>query len=118
MSKNTTTARPQAARSPIPDADETARAFGSTVGEIWKSMQGLSLPLPAVNQVQSDYLAQATELWNQSLQQLSGNGEAAKAPAKPLGDRRFAAQDWATNPAAAYMAQMYLLNARTARCAR
>jgi len=114
VSKNTTTARPQAARSPIPDADETARAFGSTVGEIWKSMQGLSLPLPAVNQVQTDYLTQATALWNESLQQLStGKGDAAKAPAKPLGDRRFAAQDWATNPAAAYMAQMYLLNART-----
>jgi polyhydroxyalkanoate synthase len=35
------------------------------------------------------------------------------AAAKTIGDRRFAAADWAKNPAAAYTAQMYLLNART-----
>ena len=34
-----------------------------------------------------------------------------EAPAKP--DRRFAGQEWMTNPATAYIAQMYLLNART-----
>jgi hypothetical protein len=37
---------------------------------------------------------------------------AAGAP-KPLPDRRFAGQEWLQNPAAAYTAQMYLLNART-----
>src|SRR5262249_30644621 len=35
------------------------------------------------------------------------------APDTPLRDRRFTAQDWSGNPAAAYVAQMYLLNART-----
>jgi polyhydroxyalkanoate synthase len=76
--------------------------MGATFSEIWKSMSGLSLPMPAVAELQSAYLKQATELWNQTLQ------SAAPAPT----DRRFAAQDWATNPAATYTAQMYLLNAR------
>ena len=85
---------------------EVAQAFGNSVGEIWKSMQGLNLPLPALNTLQADYLKQATELWNQTLQK--GDGK----PAAPS-DRRFSAQDWAGNPASAYIAQMYLLNART-----
>ena len=88
------------------DTAEAAKAFGSTVGEIWKSMSGLNLPLPAVSRLQAHYLKQATELWNQNLKQ----GDAA--PAAP-GDKRFAAQDWLKNPASAYIAQMYLLNART-----
>jgi polyhydroxyalkanoate synthase len=99
---------------PLPGADETANAFGSTVGEVWKAMSGLSLPLPALTQVQTEYVQQAAELWNQSLQRLqappAANEEAARAA---IGDRRFAAQDWAENPGAAYVAQMYLLNART-----
>ncbi len=86
-------------------ASDAAQAFGNSVGEIWKSMQGLNLPLPALNTLQADYLKQATELWNQTLQR---DGK----PAAPA-DRRFAAQDWAANPASAYLAQMYLLNART-----
>src|SRR3990167_1271454 len=89
------------------DTAEAAKAFGSTVGEIWKSMSGLSLPLPAVSRMQADYLKQATDLWNQNLKQ----GDAAPPPAP--GDKRFAAQDWLKNPASAYIAQMYLLNART-----
>jgi polyhydroxyalkanoate synthase len=99
----------QAASAAVPDAGESARAFGSTVGEIWKAMQGLNLPLPALTELQSEYLKQATDLWNQNLQQV----QAAGKPAAPNGDRRFSAQDWAENPASAYMAQMYLLNART-----
>ena len=46
---------------------EVAQAFGNGVGEIWKAMQGLKLPLPALNTLQADYLKQATELWNQTL---------------------------------------------------
>ncbi|MFT3666268.1 class I poly(R)-hydroxyalkanoic acid synthase [Piscinibacter sp.] len=84
---------------------EVAQAFGNGIGEIWKSMQALNLPLPALTTLQADYIKQATELWNQTLQR---EGK----PAAPS-DRRFAAQDWAGNPAAAYIAQMYLLNART-----
>ncbi|HEY8709409.1 MAG TPA: class I poly(R)-hydroxyalkanoic acid synthase [Burkholderiaceae bacterium] len=66
-------------------------------------MSGLSLPMPAVAELQNAYLKQSTELWNQTL----------RADHTPSADRRFAAQDWAANPASAYMAQMYLLNART-----
>lgn len=91
-----------AAAAPVPDLAVNAQAMGATFGEIWKSMSGLSLPMPAVAELQSAYLKQATELWNQTLQ------SAAPAPT----DRRFAAQDWASNPAATYTAQMYLLNAR------
>ncbi|HSI59289.1 MAG TPA: class I poly(R)-hydroxyalkanoic acid synthase [Ideonella sp.] len=80
------------------------------MGEIWKTLSGLSLPPDAMGSLQSDYLKQATSLWNQSLERLAP--EADKSPV-PLGDRRFAAKDWGANPAAAYTAQMYLLNART-----
>jgi len=98
-------------------AHEAASAFGSSVGEVWKAMQGLSLPLPALTQVQSEYIEQATDLWNQSLQRLQAPARSKEdkpaAKATSIGDRRFAAQDWIDNPGAAYMAQMYLLNART-----
>jgi polyhydroxyalkanoate synthase subunit PhaC len=42
---------------------------------------------------------------------LGADGAAAAQPAPA--DRRFAGADWAANPAAAHIAQMYLLNART-----
>ena len=97
--------------------DQASKAFGSTVGEVLKSVSGLSLPLPVLGQVQAEYLKQATELWNQSLlgfQQMVPAGSPAAAPAQPpIADRRFSAAAWAGNPQAAYLAQMYLLNART-----
>ncbi len=86
---------------------QAGQALGAEFSEIWKSMSGLSLPMPAVAELQSAYLKQSTELWNQTLQAQP----LALAPAPA--DRRFAASDWATNPASAYTAQMYLLNART-----
>ena len=55
-------------------------------------------------ELQSDYLKQATALWNSAL----GQGE---APA--VSDRRFAAPEWRANPAASFMTQLYLLNGRT-----
>ena len=39
-----------------------------------KSMSGLNLPLPAVSRLQSDYLKQATELWNQNLRETNAEG--------------------------------------------
>ncbi|MBT9456194.1 MAG: class I poly(R)-hydroxyalkanoic acid synthase [Burkholderiaceae bacterium] len=82
------------------------------MGEMLKSLSSLQLPMDALAELQSDYLKQATELWNGSVQRLSGEGREAK-PTPALPDRRFANQAWAENPATAYMAQMYLLNART-----
>ena len=85
------------------------QAIGANLGETWKAMSGLSLPAGALTELQSNYVSTATQLWNQTVAR-GGNGADA---ASPVPDRRFAGQDWAANPATAYLAQMYLLNART-----
>jgi polyhydroxyalkanoate synthase len=102
-------AKPHSAAVSLPDSAASAQAFGSNVGEIWKAMSGLSLPLPALTELQAEYVEQATDLWNGNLQQMQGEAKAAAVPT----DRRFNGQDWMGNPASAYLAQMYLLNART-----
>ncbi|MBA4176065.1 MAG: class I poly(R)-hydroxyalkanoic acid synthase [Leptothrix sp. (in: Bacteria)] len=84
--------------------------MGAAFEGIFKSMAGLELPVPRVAQIQADYLRRAGEIWNQSLHRLQAGGA---APSAPLPDRRFGSADWAANPAAAYTAQMYLLNAGT-----
>ena len=89
-------------------AGEPAQAFGAAVGDIVKSMAGLNLPMQ-LNSLQGDYLKNAAEIWNQTLQRMTGGAESATK----IADRRFADQAWLENPAAAYTAQMYLLNART-----
>ncbi|MBI5269861.1 MAG: class I poly(R)-hydroxyalkanoic acid synthase [Burkholderiales bacterium] len=81
------------------------------MGDIWRSFSGLSLPPSTLAQLQGDYLKQAASLWNQTVESAAHEGEGARPAAVP--DRRFSAKDWAANPAAAYTAQMYLLNART-----
>ena len=69
---------------------ERASALSAAVGEQWKPMLGLSMAPHALAQLQTEYLQQATQVWNQTLQRASGDdGEPA------LRDRRFAAQDWA-----------------------
>ncbi|MES2960327.1 MAG: class I poly(R)-hydroxyalkanoic acid synthase [Pseudomonadota bacterium] len=73
-------------------------------------MQGLSLPLPALSALQADYLKDATALWNTAVERVN-HPQGKDNPV--LGDRRFAANDWAGSPAAAMAAQTYLLNART-----
>ena len=90
-------------------AGEHARAFGSTMGEIWKSMAGLKLPTAAINEMQADYLRQAAALWNESLKRRHDGADGSGR----LADRRFSHEDWARSPAAAFAAQVYLLNART-----
>ncbi len=104
----TETSVPAKPHSSLTAFTEPAQAFGSAVGEIWKSFAGLNLPTQALVRLQGDYLKEATNLWNSTLERLQA--EQGKAP--PLPDRRFG-QDWASNPAAAYIAQLYLLNART-----
>ncbi|MDP1646803.1 MAG: class I poly(R)-hydroxyalkanoic acid synthase [Rubrivivax sp.] len=76
-----------------------------------KSMSGLKLPLQQLAQIQADYVKSATEMWNHSLQQLQAPATAGAKPAA-IADRRFAASEWMANPAAAFTAQLYLLNAR------
>ena len=86
--------------------------IGAVLGDAMKSLSGLKLPSAALLQLQREYLDGATALWNRTLQGISADGGAAAAtPA--FADRRFAAKAWADSPAAAYTAQMYLLNART-----
>ena len=99
---------------------QPAAGAGVAMGEILQSMAGLTLPMNSMAQLQAEYLKSATDVWNQQLQRLPGlhvHGVAPPSPdaktATPLADRRFAGAAWLQNPAAAYTAQMYLLNART-----
>ena len=89
---------------------DPAGAVGAAGVDIWQAMGKLSLPGSQLASIQGDYLKQAADVWNAALQRLQADG-AAKPP--PLADRRFAAPEWAANPAAAFTAQLYMLNART-----
>jgi len=84
--------------------------IGAAVGGMLRSMSDLKLPMPQLAQIQTDYLRNAAEAWNHALQRLQAAPEAARPV--PIADRRFAAEEWAANPAAAFTAQLYLLNAR------
>ncbi len=84
--------------------DLGTQGMGAALSDAWRRLAGMNLPAPTLVQLQRDYLEGATALWNHSLQSRPGD-----APA----DRRFAAKAWADNPAAAFTAQMYLLNSRT-----
>lgn len=95
----------------LEDAGAHAQAFGAAVGDVLKSVSGLNVPMTVLSNLQAQYLQQATQLWNDTLARLSASQPEGKP--HPLPDRRFSASEWATNPATAYMAQMYLLNART-----
>jgi len=92
-----------------PGAAAGVQAFGAAVGDMLKSMSGLSVPADVMSRLQADYVEQASALWNDALGRL--NDDTTQRPS--LTDRRFAAAEWAGNPGAAYLAQMYLLNART-----
>ncbi len=91
---------------------ESAQALGNAWGQMWQSVAGMSLPAQAMTELQSSYLKQATELWNQTLSRLQPDAKET-TPAAPITDKRFSAPEWSANPASAYTAQMYLLNART-----
>ena len=69
MTKNSVTQPPS----------EHAQAFGHAVGEIWKSMQGLSLPIPALSALQAEYMQQATEMWNGAVERV-GPGHRRVSP--------------------------------------
>ena len=82
---------------------QTQADFAAPLTEMWKTVTGADLPVAALAELQGAYLKQSAELWNQTLQAKSASA----------GDRRFSAKEWADNPASAFVAQMYLLNART-----
>ena len=81
---------------------QKALASFQTIGVGDAHSPKLSFSPNKLEELQQQYIAEATELWNQSL-----NG----APA--LKDRRFAGQAWHANPMAAFTAAAYLLNTRT-----
>ena len=86
------------------------QAFGKAMGEMLQAAVGLTLPAPAIGALQAEYMKEAAQMWNGAVERLTGKADGE--PTK-LGDRRFAAGDWAANPAAALAAQTYLLNSRT-----
>jgi polyhydroxyalkanoate synthase subunit PhaC len=88
-------------------------AFGAAIGGFLQSLGGLQLPPGRLAELQEQYVDQATALWNGAVDRIPVGGEAAAPPPAPIADRRFAADDWVKNPAAAFTAQLYLLNART-----
>ncbi len=96
--------KPSPAEAPGPDVNAAAADLTAGLGEMWKTVAGLQIPIEALSGLQADYLKQATELWNASL-----HGAKLPAPA----DRRFAGEAWSANPAGSFVAQLYLLNART-----
>ena len=89
----------------------TANPFGmampgsmaSGMGDVFKQANGQAVQFDPeqLSVVQATYMKEAGELWMQGLN------------AKPVGDRRFAAEAWQKNPMAAFSAAGYLLNART-----
>jgi polyhydroxyalkanoate synthase len=79
-----------------------------TMGDIREApaLRDFGVPTEALAKLQADYLAGAIEVWNRVLQPGS-------VPKGSPGDRRFAASEWSASPGSAYLAEMYLLNART-----
>jgi len=93
-------------KQPTPRDHDPAQAFGENVGEAMAALARLSVPADRLAALQADYLKEATTIWNGLI---GTGGDGALKPA----DRRFAAKEWSDNPMAAYMASVYLLNART-----
>jgi polyhydroxyalkanoate synthase subunit PhaC len=79
-----------------------ALASFQTIGGGDAKAPALSFSPQKLETLQKQYIAEATELWNQSLH--------GKAEIK---DRRFKGEAWAHNPMAAFTAAAYLLNTRT-----
>ena len=89
-------------------------AFGAAIGGFLNALSGLQVPQATLAQLQEQYVNQATSLWNGAVDRMPLFGaQHEQAEPAAIGDRRFSAADWAKNPASAFTAQLYLLNART-----
>lgn len=91
---------------PASTAHDPAQAFGENVGDAMAALARLNVPAERLSALQTEYLKEATALWNGFI------GAGSDGALKPA-DRRFAAKEWSENPMAAYLASVYLLNART-----
>ncbi|WP_428418833.1 PHA/PHB synthase family protein [Methylibium sp.] len=87
------------------DFAQSAQQLAQGWTQALKGMTGVQIPADALPALQSTYLSEAAALWNQATQGADGT--------PPPADRRFSAKDWLSNPAAAFTAGMYMLNART-----
>ncbi len=87
-----------------PPTIESTQVLTESLGASLQSIAGLTVPWDQMSRIQQEYVEQATTLWNQALEQ--------PGQLKP-DDRRFASPEWSNTPANAFMASMYLLNART-----
>ena len=106
-----------------PEWTQAAQQFQQTFGESWNkalqsfqhldlpglgSMAGGAAPKPLsfspekLQELQQNYIKEATALWSEGLQAHPGQQ-----------DRRFSGTAWDNNPVAAFSAAAYLLNART-----
>jgi polyhydroxyalkanoate synthase len=110
-------AAPAAAATPGPATPAThphgPEAFGAAISGFLQSLGGLQVPQATLSELQGQYVDQATALWNGAVDQIPVGNDAPMPAPKPIGDRRFAAEDWLKNPSSAFTAQLYLLNART-----
>ena len=100
----------------LPGWEASAQQWGKTMADSWqraldsfKSMDlgngtaaQLSFAPDKMRELQSQYLKDATNLWNQGL-----------TSSAQIKDRRFSSDAWAHNPVAAFTAATYLLNSRT-----
>ncbi len=93
---------PKALGADVPGTHEVRAAFGE---EAWRALSGMGTQVQALADLQKQYLDQATAIWNKVLQP----GGRLTPPA----DKRFSAPAWTAQPASAFLAEMYLLNART-----
>jgi polyhydroxyalkanoate synthase subunit PhaC len=105
MAKTKAATRDNEASVGVAQAAGGAAVLAPDLGAAWKSLAGLGLPAEALAVAQRDYVEQASAIWNRTLL------PAGQAPA--LSDRRFAGTDWQANPSASFLAELYLLNART-----
>jgi polyhydroxyalkanoate synthase len=106
--------RSDARQAKAPTLQESADALGAAnngigmpggdLADVWKAIAGLKLPAEVLAEAQRAYLVEATAIWNRLL---------VPGAAPSIGDRRFASPEWTGNPSGAFLAELYLLNART-----
>ena len=94
-----------------PRAAESVQALGAALGECWQVAVGLSLPPQTLAELQSDYLERGHRAVEPALRAAArGRRRRRRAERRPA--LRRAASGRPTRPRA-FIAQMYLLNART-----
>ena len=92
-------------------------AFGAAISGFLQSLGGLQVPQTTLSELQQ----RVRDPGGDGVVERRGRPDPRRRRgrsgqergAKPIGDRRFAAADWMNNPASAFTAQLYLLNART-----